>query len=168
MLITQNYHDKIVGQKQKELLDTSNKLIRAKKELEAQREVVAANDVTIARLSERVSRLDERYSKERDRHNEVRVELAEARAELECLHERVAWWKKQAEATIPFAGDGHNMTRLAAKMEVGDFDDDGDDPPPEMVSADGLMSRINEIYGDGLTLDEILARQAAYADRNNT
>ena len=90
------------------------------------------------------------------------------RRAIESERKSAQYWRKVAEDEREYyrrraeAENPHNLERLKAIIELTD---DEDEPPvPGAVPRASFMERINEIYGDGLSVDEMIQRRKAYEE----
>jgi chromosome segregation ATPase len=130
-----------------DLKETIRQLDAVRRELSTLRETCGNQEHQIQYLDAQRGRLQIKYD-----------EVREFRDRYKHAEERAEYWRKIAEQERdrPKTGDGHNFERLAAKLEL-------EETPEDAVPVSGLMERINEVFGDGPPLEEILERQEAYA-----
>jgi ribosomal protein L18E len=104
----------------------------------------------------------------------LKGELSKMETELRVLHKEAEserqsakYWRKVAEDEREYyrqrteAENPHNLERLKAIM---DLTDDDEPPVPGAVPRSSFMERINEIHGDGLSVDEMIRRRKAYEE----
>ena len=109
-------------------------------------------------------------------NTELRVKLEKFRAErgaafdrISDLEKQVEYWKTLAESErdlyrerVREENGTANMERAAAIL-LADHEDE-EPPVPGALRRDDLMNRIDEIYGDGLTVEEMIARRERWVE----
>ena len=118
-------------------------------------------------LKAKYQELLERYNNYRANHDLLVNLLSEERKKIQGLLDEIEYWKRRADEEREYyrrrteAENPHNLERLKAIMDLTDEDEP---PVPGAVPRAGLMDRINEIYGDGLSVEEMVARRKAYEE----